>query len=163
MVKDDEKFTPNSPVLDQQPDLFRALDDVEPAYLAANAPDMDIEAEFMGAIKYALRLAKKHGLGRERVVERMNMCLAPENHVTERQLNAWCAESQEYKRFPAIHIPAFIWAVRGVVSPLEIITRSLELHLLDEREVLAAELGKTAMAKAEANKMERLLKQKLQR
>jgi len=157
MEKANEKFTPN------QPDLFQQLENYEPEYLAANAPDLDIEQEFMGALKYALRMARKHGLSRERVVERMNLCLPEALYVTKRQLDSWCAESQEYKRFPVIFLAAFVWATGGIISPLEIITRALGLHVLDDQEVLAAELGKTAMAKVEAARMERILKQKLQR
>jgi len=146
-----------------QPDLFQQLAEHEPEYLSANAPDLDIEQEFLGAIKYALRTAKKRGLGRERIVERMNLCLAEELHITKRQLDAWCAESKEYHHFPAIYLDAFTWATGGIISPFEVLTRALGLHLLDEREQLAAELGKTAMVRAEAAKMERLLKRQLER
>lgn len=147
-----------------QSDLFQQLSNHEPDYLSDNAPDLDIEQEFMGAVKYALRTAKKHGLGRERIVERMNLCFPNEVlHITKRQLDSWCAESKEYHLFPAIYLDAFIWATRGIVSPMEVLTEALGMHLIDEHEQLAAELGKTAMAKAHAAKQERLLKRRLER
>ena len=155
MENNDPKFT------SIQPDLFQRLDQREPEYLSANAPDLYIEPEFMGAVAYALREAKKHGLSRERIVERMNLCLPEEQHITKRQLDAWCAQSKEHNPFPAKYLPAFIWAVRGIVSPIEVITRALGLVVLDEQEQLAAELGRAAMAKAEAAKRERTIKQKL--
>lgn len=157
MENNDKKITPI------QPDLFQQLANHEPEYLSDNAPDLDIEQEFMGQIKYALRTAKKRGLGRERIIERMNMCLPEELHITKRQLDAWCAESKEYHHFPAIYLPAFIWAVRGIITPLEVLTGVLGLAVLDEHEQLAAELGKTAMKRVEATKMERLLKRRLER
>lgn len=143
-----------------QPDLFQRLIDHEPDYLAANAPDLDIEQEFMGAIKYALRLAKKNGLSRERIVDRMNLCLPESLYVTKRQLDAWCAESKEYHHFPAIHLAAFTWATNGVISPLKVISEALGLHLVDENQIMAAELGKTMLIKVNASKTEREIKQK---
>lgn len=156
MENNDKKITTN------QPDLFQQLSD-EPEYLSENALDLDLEQEILGAIKYALRESKKIGLGRERIVERMNLCLPEELHVTKRQLDAWCAESQEYKRFPLVHLAAFIWATKGIVSPLEVITRALGFFLLDKNEHKAAEIGRYAVIKTEAAQMERILKRQLQR
>ncbi|MBL1321527.1 MAG: hypothetical protein COA63_010780 [Methylophaga sp.] len=152
MEKDEQSFT------SVQPDLFQQLADHEPEYLAANAPDLDIEQEFMGAIKYALRTAKKRGLSRERIVDRMNLCLPEELYITKRQLDAWCAESKEYHHFPAIYLSAFIWATGGIISPLEILSRALGLHLLDEHEQLAAQLGQSMLTKVQASNTEKRIK-----
>lgn len=144
-----------------QPDLFQRLIDHEPDYLAANAPDLDIEQEFMGAIKYALRLAKKNGLSRERIVDRMNLCLPEPLYVTKRQLDAWCAESKEYHHFPAIYLGAFIWATNGTITPLSVIAHALDMHLLDERQHIASELGNSMMVQVQASTTQRELKKKL--
>ncbi len=152
MEKEQEKIT------SIQPDLFQRLMDHEPDYLSANAPDLDIEQEFMGAIKYALRLAKKNGLSRERIVDRMNLCLPEELYITKRQLDAWCAESKEYHHFPAIYLSAFVWAAGGIISPLEILSQALGLHLLDEHEQLASELGRSMLAKVQASNTEKRIK-----
>jgi len=156
VAKDDKKITTI------QPDLFQQLGNHEPDYLSDNAPDLDIEQEFMGQIKYVLRQAKKRGLSRDRIIERMNLCLPEELHITKRQLDAWCAESKEYHHFPAIYLPAFIWAVRGVLTPLEVLTGALDLVVLDEQEQLAAELGRSVLTKVQASKTERLIKKKFE-
>ncbi len=145
-----------------QPDLFQQLSNHEPEYLSDNAPDMDIEQEFMGQIKYVLRIAKKRGLTRERIVDRMNLCLPEELQVTKRKLDSWCAESKEYHYFPAIYLPAFIWAVRGVITPLEVLTGVLGLVVLDEHEQLAAELGRSVLTKVQAAKTERDIKKRFE-
>jgi len=156
VAKDDKKITTI------QPDLFQQLSDHEPEYLSGNAPDLDIEYEFMGAVKYALREAKKVGLSRERIVERMNLCFADEVfHISKRQLDAWCANSKEYHHFPAIYLDAFIWATGGIVSPMKVLVGALGMHLIDKNELLAAELGKTAIKRAEAAKTEKWIKRKL--
>jgi len=152
MEKESVKITSN------QPDFFQMLIDHEPDYLAANAPDMDIEQEFMGAIKYALRIAKKNGLSRERIVDRMNLCLPEQLYVTKRQVDAWCAESKEYHHFPAIYLGAFIWATNGTTTPLTVIAQVLGMHLLDANQHAAAELGHTMLTKASATKTEREIK-----
>jgi len=158
-----EKNTPSftSKPADQG-DLFMRLSNHEPDYLAANAPELDIEQEFMGAIKHTLRTARKHGLSRDRIVDRMNLCLPEDLYVTKRQIDAWCAASQEYKHFPAIYLAPFIWAVGGIVSPLEVITRVLGLHVIDEHEQMAAELGRTTLIKVQANNKERDIKKAFQ-
>ena len=145
-----------------QPDLFQQLGNQEPDYLSENAPDLDIEQEFMGQVKYVLRQSKKRGLSRDRIIERMNLCLPEELHITKRQLDAWCAESKEYHHFPAIYLPAFIWAVRGVLTPIEVLTGALDLVVLDEQEQLAAELGRSMLTKVQASKTERLIKKKFE-
>jgi len=154
----DQKISINPP--QDQTDLFQRFDSV-PDYLAENAPDLDIEQEFMGAIKYCLRQAKKHGLSRDRIVERMNLCLPESLHITKRQLDAWCAESKEYHLFPAIYVPAFIWAVRGLLHAITVIAESIDLVVLDRQEQLAVQLGKAVIDKTNAAKTERTIKQLL--
>lgn len=156
MANNDENFS------SKQPDLFQQLGNHEPEYLSDNAPDLDIEQEFMGQIKFVLRTAKKRGLTRERIVDRMNLCLPDALQVTKRQLDSWCAESKEYHLFPAIYLPAFIWSVRGVITPLEVLTSVLGLVVLDEHEQLAAELGRSVLTKVQASNIERRIKKKFQ-
>lgn len=145
----------------EQGDLFQQLGEHEAAYRAENAPDLHIRDELLGAIAFALREAKKHGLSRERVVERMNLCLPKDAQLTLRQLNGWTAQSAESRPFPAEMLPAFCWAVRGVIAPVEVITRALGLQVMDEVEAMAAELGETVLHKARLAERERLLKYRL--
>ncbi len=155
MVKEAASFTTN------QPDLFQRLDEAEPVYLAGNAPDLYIRDELRGAMAYALRTAAQHGLSRQRVVERMNLCLPEEAIVTKRQLDGWLASSAEDRPMPAEYLPALVWAVRGIVSPVEVLTRALGLHLIDEHEHIAAELGKTLVEEQRARQRKRTLQLKL--
>lgn len=145
-----------------QPDLFQQVEEHTPAMRAENAPDLYIELEFMGAVAYALREAKKRGLGRDRVVDRMNLCLPEDEKITKRQLDAWCAQSKEHHPFPVQYLPAFCWAVGGIIAPIEIITRALGLHVLDEQEWLATELGKTLVEKTQLARREQQLKRQLE-
>lgn len=155
MAKPPKYFTP------EQADLFQQFARHEAALYDDTAPDLDIELELLGAITYAIREAKKHGLSRERIVERMNACLPQEKRITKRQLDSWTANSKEHHKFPAEYLPAFCWAVRGIVAPIEVLTRALGLGLIDEHEHLATELGKTAVRRAQLARAERELKQKL--
>lgn len=143
-----------------QPDLFDLVTG-EPEYLSANAPDLDLEDEFRAALKFCERQAKKHGLSRERILERINMCFPERDNFTLRQLNGWMATSAEDRPFPAWILPAYIWAVRGIVVPMEILSNAIGLRLLDENEALAAELGETVLNKARIAKQERVLKNRL--
>lgn len=156
MVKETEKFTSD----EVQPDLFQKFG-ATPDYLSANAPDLDIEQEFLGSINYCLRTAKKHGMSRDRIVDRMNHCLPDATKITTRQLNGWTATSQEYRHFPAIYLPAFVWACLGILMPIEVLTKSLGLAVLDEQEQLAMQLGRAVLDKSQASKIERQLKQQL--
>ena len=160
VVKETENFTSD----EDQPDLFQKFG-ATPDYLSANAPFLDIEQEFLGAITACIRAARDKGLSRDRIVERMNLCLAdPENPtpiVTKRQLNGWTATSQEYRLFPAIYLPAFIWACTGNLQPLNVLSGPLGLVVVNRREQDAMELGRIAMAKAKNSKDERLIKQRL--
>ena len=142
----------------EQGDLFQQVVDHTPAHLSDNAPDLDIEMELMGAVQFALREAKKYGLSRERVVDRMNQCLPEHDRITKRQLDGWCAKSAEHRPFPAKYLPAFCWAVRGVIAPVEVITRALGLHVIDAQEYAATELGKTVLDKTRLTQRERQLK-----
>jgi len=142
-----------------QQDLLHGLEHVEPDYLAGNAPDLDIRDKLRVFLKEALTLARKnYGLSRDRVVDRINLCLAEEDQITERQLNGWLAVSAEDRPFPLHILPAFIWATRGNLSPLEVVTESLGLHLMDHQEVIAARLGENIINKTRAAKEERELR-----
>jgi len=152
----DQNFTGNTP------DLFQQLDGMEPAHLAENAPELDIEIEFRGAVAYCLREAKKRGQSRDRIVDRMNRCLPDiKKPITKRMLDGWTATSQEDRPFPAVYLPAFIWACLGYLAPLDVITRVLGLHLMDEQEMTAAELGRALHEQAQVSKKKRLLLKQL--
>lgn len=145
-----------------QGDFFQRLSDHEPAYLADNAPDLNIKDELRVAMKYCLRQSRKHGLSRDHIVERMNLCLPGLNKpITLRMLDGWMATSAEDRPMPAEYLPAFIWATRGIVSPIEVLTEVLGLHLIDEAEQIAAELGKTLVDERRAKNRRRLLQIKL--
>lgn len=157
MVKPEEKMT------SETPDLFQQLDGMELPHLSANAPDLNIELEFRGAVAYCLREASKRGLSRERIVDRMNQALPGlKKKITVRQLNGWTATSSEDRPFPAIYLPAFIWACLGYLAPLDVLTRVLGLHLMDEQEFTAAELGKTLAEQAQVSKRKRMLLKQLE-
>jgi hypothetical protein len=144
----------------EQDDMFQRLEGSTLLH-SENAPDLDIELELMAAIKYAMRQAKQHGIGRERIVDRMNQCLPKEQHITLRQLNAWCAESKEFSNFPAKYLPAFVWACSGIVAPLDVITSSIGLGLVDEEDQIAAELGNTLKMESELRQRKRLLQKRM--
>ena len=135
-------FTPD------QGDFFPGL--AEP-WDAGNAPALDLGAELIGALCGALREARDRGLGRERVVDRINLCLAPDQRITLRQLNTWTAPSAEGKRFPAEYLPAFCWAT-GSLAPFAALLAPIHHEPIDRRDQLAAELGR---AEVEAARLRR--------
>lgn len=136
-----------------QPDMFQQLAEVT-ALEAQGAQDLDINLELMAATKHALREARQLGFGRERIVERMNLCL-PEadkkDQVTLRQLNAWTAHSKEYHNMPARYLPAFCWATQSLM-PLMALIQPLGYDLVDGREQLVAELGSKLLDQAKARR-----------
>jgi len=150
----------NKKITSDQGDLFQKIAGHEPGYISPNAPELDIELDFMVEIKKALRESKKHGLSRERIIERMNLCLPESLHITKRQLDAWCAESKEYHHFPAIYLPAFIWATRGMLTPIKVIAESISLVVLDENEQTVIELGQEHLNHIQALNKIRALKKK---
>ena len=141
-VKPSPFFTPD------QGDFFPGL--AEP-WDAGNAPALELGAELLGALCGALREARDRGLGRERVVDRMNLCLAPDQRITLRQLNTWTAPSAEDKRFPAEYLPAFCWAT-GSMAPFAVLRGPIHHEPIDRRDQLAAELGR---AEVEAARLRR--------
>lgn len=145
----------------EQPDLFQQLAQIEPEYRAANAPDLDVRDKLRVFLRESAKLAQKHGVSRERVVDRMCLCLPERPPITMRQLNGWLAASAEDRPFPAEYLPAFIWATRGNLGPLEVMTEALGLHLIDEQEAIAAELGETILQKSRITKHERDLRSRL--
>lgn len=143
-----------------QGDIFQQLAE-QTAMEAADAVDLDIGLELLGAIHTAIRDAKKRGLGRERIVERMNLCLPDlEKPLTLRQLNAWTAQSKEFSEFPARYLPAFCWATESVL-PILAMAQSINHDLVDLRESKALELGKTLVESANLSRRAKTLKQQL--
>lgn len=141
-VKPEQFFTPN------QGALFPTLDQ---PWDAGDAPTLDLGAELLGALCGALREARDRGLSRERIVDRMNLCLAPDQHVTLRQLNLWTAPSADGKRFPAEYLAAFCWAT-GSMAPFAVLLAPIHHEPIDRRDQLAVELGR---AEVEAARLRR--------
>lgn len=146
-----------------QGDLFQQLEQPALSAAEANAPDLDINPELLGAINTAIREAKKRGLSRERLVERMNLALPDGGKpITLRQLNAWTAQSKEYHEFPARYLPAFCWAT-GCHLPLQVLAHPLGLEAVDRRDQAALALGQKLVAKAQLSREVRELQQLLDR
>jgi hypothetical protein len=130
---------------DHQADLFPELTR-PPVMDSANARDLDIGPELLGALNTALRAARDRGLSRERVIERANQCL-PEagKALTKRQLDCWTAVSREHHELPARYLPAICWAT-GSDEPLRVLARALGYDLVDAREAAAKRLGEAHVA-----------------
>lgn len=141
----------------EQADLFQRL---TTDALEVNAQDLDIHLELLGAINEAIREGKKRGLSRERIVERMNLCLPDlEKPITVRQFYAWTAQSKEYSEFPARYLPAFCWAT-GSILPLVALAKAINYELVDRRDRAALELGTKAVQHAQlAREISHLKKQ----
>lgn len=154
MVKTNKSFTSN------QADIFQQLAQ-ETALEAATAIDLDIGPEMQGAINFGIRESKKHGLSRERIVERMNLCLPDlEKPITLRQLNAWTAQSKEFSEFPARYLPAFSWAC-GCTLTIQVLAQAVNHDLVDRREKMALELGQTLVQSANLTRKANEIKKQL--
>lgn len=140
-----------------QADIFQQLAE-HSALEAADAVDLDIGPELAGAVNSAIRAAKKQGLSRDRIIERMNLCLPDmEKPLTLRQLNAWTAQSKEFHEFPSRFLPAFCWAT-GSVLPLLAMANAINHDLVDAREHKAMELGNTLVESARLSRKAKALK-----
>lgn len=153
MARNQKSITSN------QHDLFHQLAETT-ALEAKEAPFLDINLEFMGAVNYAIREARVMGSSREHIVDRMNLCLGDTDKITLRQLNAWTAASKEQHNFPVRYLPAFCWATR-CIQPLTMLVKCLGYDLVDGRDQLAAELGNKllddARTKREIKQLQTLL------
>lgn len=144
-----------------QGDLFQAVEQPQSVLYDDNAPDLDIELELMAGIKFLRRELRKIGIVKaEQIVDRINLCLPEDKHITVRQWNAWSAESKEDHPLPAWILPALCWALRGI-APVHVIVRALGLHVIDESEYLATELGRVVTQRGELARTERQLKHRL--
>ncbi|GEA12704.1 hypothetical protein [Alteromonas sp. KUL49] len=102
-----------------QNDLFEQLD--LGLLNSDNAPILDVEVEVIASIKYWER---RTGLGRERFLDRINLCLRDtDKAVTKNQLNKWLSPSQE-NTVPAWVMPAICWALQ-TVEPLETLLKPI--------------------------------------
>ncbi len=154
MAKRKIKITPN------QLDIFQQLE-TDPL-TAMNADDLDIHFELLGAIKAAIKEARRHGLSRDHIVQRINDSLPElDKAITLRQLNAWTAKSKEHSEFPACYIPAFCWAT-GCDAPLRVLAGALLYDLMDQRHALASQLGENLIKASQLNKTNREIKQLLE-
>lgn len=144
-----------------QADLFQRLAERD-ALEAQAAQDLDIGPELLGAVNQAIREAKRGGLSRDRIVERMNLVLPDQGRpITARQLNAWTAHSKEYHEFPARYLPAFCWAT-GSIAPLLVLAQAVGHDLVDGREQAALALGERLVAHARLGRDIRNLKKTLE-
>jgi len=151
VVKRAQKITTN------QLDLYQQADDDE--FAPENAPDLDINQQMLGAYDTAIKLAKRLGLSRARIVERINLCLPElERPLTLRQLNSWTAASQEYKEMPARYLPAFCWATTCDM-PLHVMANSMALTCANADDQAALELGRLELSAAAITAQRRILKQ----
>lgn len=143
-------------ITSKQLDIFQQLED-DPIE-TINADDLDMHYELLGAIKAAIKEARRQGLSRERIVERMNQCMPElDKPITLRQLNAWTAKSKEHSEFPACYIPAFCWATHCDM-PLRVLANALLLDLADQRIQLATKLGENLLQQAELRKTHQHIK-----
>lgn len=127
-----------------QGELFTAL--AAPLVMgSANAPELDIGPELMGAVNTALREARAANLSRERVTDRLNLALSHlDKALTKRQLDAWTAQSKEFHELPARYLPALCWAT-GSEAPLRVLAHALGYELVDAREQAATRLGEVQL------------------
>ena len=147
-------------ITSDQLDFFQQLESDPLETLQAH--DLDMHHELLGAVKAALKEARRHNLGREGVVDRMNECMPDlDKSITLRQLNAWTAKSKEHSEFPACYIPAFCWAT-GCELPLQVLANALLLDLTDQRMKLATQLGQNMLKQAELRRANHSIKQVLE-
>ncbi len=140
-----------------QPDFFQQH--LSTVIHDENAPDLDIKMELLGAINYALRTARQNGISRERVVDRMNLCITDKaEQITVRKLNGWTAQSAEDRDMPAKYLPAFMWATLGVTDPLRVIVTAIGMGIANGEDQQAAELGYTLLTQADARQKQTRLK-----
>lgn len=143
MANNDPFFTGN------QLDIFQQLETSPLEH--ENAPDLDLSTELRGAMNKALREGKGRGQSRDHIVDRMNLCLPKEHHITKRKLDAWLAKSKEDHNTPAAWLPAFCWATNSIY-PFLVLLEPLGFDVADQRDRLVAELGQTLIKKSQATR-----------
>lgn len=143
-----------------QPDLFQRLE--TPVLEDREDVDLDLGPELLGALNQALREAKRQGISRERLVDRMNTLMPDlERPITKRQLDSWMARSKEHHEFPMRYIAAFCVATKSEL-PLRVIANALGFDLVDSRERMTLELGEIMVRKGRISQQERALKRYLE-
>lgn len=157
MVKDEKIFT------GIQGNIFSELENRPEDAEYDDSHDLDLQAELRAACAHALKLARRQGITRERVVDEMNR-LMPEldkgKQITLRKLNAWMATSKEDSEFPARFLPAFCAATR-CYQPLQEMAKALGMDLADQRELIAKQYGELEIEKARIAREVKTLKAKL--
>jgi len=133
-----------------QADMFQQLAE-RTAIEKKEAPFLDINLELMGAINKAIREARVNGMGREHIVDRMNLCLDKTDQITLRKLNAWTAASKESHNFPARYLPAFCWATQCML-PMSMLVQCLGYQIVDGRDQLAVEYGNALLEEAQTKR-----------
>jgi|GEM_PF-3006629 len=142
-----------------QPDFFQQL--LDRPTPPTEGVDLDIGAELLGALAGALRRARRRGMSRERLVDKMNARLPKSGRpITLRRLNAWLATSKEAHDIPARYLPA-LCAALGDHEVLGLIAGALGLALVDARDLDALRLGEVAVARARLGREARALSKAL--
>lgn len=94
-----------------------------------NAPSLDLELDVIAIIKQCER---NSGLGRDRVLDRINLCLRDTGQkVTKIQLNKWLSPSQD-NCVPAWVMPAICWALNSI-EPMTALLNPLGFKPADMR------------------------------
>lgn len=82
--------------------------------------------------------------------------------ITKTRLDSWTAESREDHRFPAQYLPALAY-VTGDASLLRELARSVDLMVIESREMLIHQLGEISERKKVLQEEERQIRAVLRR
>ena len=144
-----------------QADIFASLE--QDPLTSSVGEDLCIRHELRAACAKALKIARRHGKSRDRVVDEMNQLLPDiKSPITLRKINAWQAESKEDHSWPAEYIPAFCVACECDL-PLRVMANTILMDLSDQRERLAQRLGQLEIESASHAREKRELKDLLRR
>lgn len=107
-----------------------------------NAPILDLELDVIATIN---RCVRSSGLGRDRFLDRVNLCLRDTDRkkVTKVQINKWLASSQD-NCVPAWVLPAICWAV-GSIEPMAVMLNAIGFKPADMRADLLRRSGELAI------------------
>ncbi|GAB3021597.1 hypothetical protein [Bowmanella dokdonensis] len=143
-----------------QHDLFASLN-IDPLE-QANAPELDLELD---VIHYVNQCIRNSGLGRERFLDRINLCLrSAGKQVTLRQLNHWLSPSQA-NAIPAWVMPAICWAGQSI-QPFNGLLNPLGYKAADRRASLMQKITESKLEAAaktrESKELEKMMKRMLE-
>ena len=139
-----------------QHDIFQNLD--RPLFEAIDEEDFDLQHELRGACAQALKLARRRGKSRERVVDEMNALLPNlKKPITKRKLDSWMAESREDHEWPARFIP-LLCHVCECDLPLRVMANQILMDLADQRDRYARRLGELEIETSNSNREKQQIK-----